>query len=207
MLSPFTDDKKISIVKNRNQRAAITSLQTAMNIVKNKHLIVPTFASIIILSKKAFKEVVKSLFAENKEPPIIFNKNVAITRERPELKKKNNINNNTIIRTKRNLIAVVIALELGKLGAWSLGFFVAAVVGNTATTVIDQEIRESYAQKAEARIANRLKSAKVILLLFNLLVTFSLFLTLFYYLFTNFKQFFILFLLEEMPVKSAYHAR
>lgn len=88
MLSPFTDDKKISIVKNRNQRAAITSLQTAMNIVKNKHLIVPTFASIIILSKKAFKEVVKSLFAENKEPPIIFNKNVAITRERPELKKK-----------------------------------------------------------------------------------------------------------------------
>lgn len=151
-----------------------------MNIVKNKHLIVPTFASIIILSKKAFKEVVKSLFAENKEPPIIFNKNVAITRERPELK-KNNINNNTIIRTKRNLIAVVIALELGKLGAWSLGFFVAAVVGNTATTVIDQEIRESYAQKAEARIANRLKSAKVILLLFDLLVTFSLFLTLFYY--------------------------
>lgn len=67
------------------------------------------------------------------------------------------------------------------MGAWSLGFFVAAVVGNTATTVIDQEIRESYAQKAEARIANRLKSAKVILLLFNLLVTFSLFLTLFYY--------------------------
>lgn len=51
-------------------------------------LIVPTFASIIILSKKAFKDVVKSLFAENKEPLIIFNKNVAITRERPELKKK-----------------------------------------------------------------------------------------------------------------------
>lgn len=73
--------------------------------------------------------------------------------------KKNILNNNTIIRTKRNLAAVIKALELGKLGAWSLGVFVAALAGNTATTVIDQDIRESYAKKAEARIANRLKSA------------------------------------------------
>lgn len=48
----------------------------------------PTFISIMVLTKNAFEEMVNSLFNENKEPPIIFNKNMAITRERPEFKKK-----------------------------------------------------------------------------------------------------------------------
>lgn len=56
----------------------------------------PTFISIMVLTKNAFEEMVNSLFNENKEPPIIFNKNIAITRERPEFKKKTNL---TIIRS------------------------------------------------------------------------------------------------------------
>lgn len=50
----------------------------------------------MVLTKNAFEEMVNSLFNENKEPPIIFNKNIAITRERPEFKKKTNL---TIIRS------------------------------------------------------------------------------------------------------------